>query len=136
MQTSLYSLICITQAFIPSMKKRHYGKIIVMLSICTRGVPPKFLSSYVVSKYALLGLVKSLSSDYSDKGIQVNAVSPEMIDTKFLDNIPDFVKQQSADSSPLKRNLTVTDVIPAFEFLLSDSSNSITGENFCITGGK
>ena len=136
MKTSLYSLVSVTQAFLPMMKKKRSGKVIVMLTICTQGTPPKFLSTYVTSKYAMLGLVKSLAADYADKGIQVNGVSPEMIETKFLDNIPDFVRQQNAESNPLKRNLTVEDVIPTFEYLLSDAADCITGQNICITGGK
>lgn len=134
--TSLYSLINVTQAFLPFMKKQKYGKIVVMLSICTQGVPPKFLAPYVTAKYAMLGLVKALAADYAEKGIQVNGVSPEMIDTKFLSNIPDFVKEQSVLSNPTKRILQVGDVIPTFEYLLSEAADCVTGQNICITGGR
>ena len=136
LQVSLYSLLKVTQAFLPSMKKQKTGKIVVMLSICTQGVPPKFLAPYVTAKYAMLGLVKALAADYAEKGIQVNGVSPEMIDTRFLSDIPDFVKEQSASNHPLKRILQVEDVIPTFEYLLSEAANCVTGQNICITGGK
>ena len=59
-----------------------------MLTSCTTNIPPKYLASYVTSKYALLGLVKALSNEYADKGIRINGISPSMIETKFLENIP------------------------------------------------
>lgn len=136
LQTSLYSLIKVTQAFLPYMKKQKSGKIIVMLSICTEGVPPRFMAPYVTTKYAMLGLVKALAADYAEKGIQVNGVSPEMIETKFLSDIPDFVKEQNASNLPMKRILQVGDVIPTFEYLLSEAADCMTGQNICITGGK
>ena len=89
-----------------------------------------------MTKYALLGLMKSLSVEYADKGIMVNGVSPDMIETKFLKDIPDLVIRQNAERSPLKRNLTIEDVVPTFDFLLSDAADTITGQNIGITGGK
>ena len=136
LQTSLCSLIKVTQAFLPFMKKQKAGKIVVMLTVHTQGVPPRFIAPYVTVKYAMLGLVKALAADYAEKGIQVNGVSPEMIDTKFLSNMPDFVKEQSVSNYPMKRFLQVEDVIPTFEYLLSEAADCVTGQNICITGGR
>lgn len=136
LQVSLCSLVMVTQAFLPFMKKQRAGKIVVMLTNCTQGVPPRFMATYVTAKYAMLGLVKALAADYADKGIQVNGVSPEMIETKFLSDIPDFVKEQNASSHPMKRILKAEDVIPTFEYLLSEAADCVTGQNICITGGK
>lgn len=136
MQTSVYSFARIIQSILPYMKKKRKGKIVAVLSSCTNGIPPQFMSAYVTVKYALLGLIRSLSADYSDKGIQINGVSPEMIETKFLANIPDYVREKNAEVSPLKRNLCVGDVIPTIIFLLSDGSDCITGQNIFVTGGK
>jgi len=77
-----------------------------------------------------------LAAEYSDKGITVNGISPEMIETKFLSDLPTFVVEKNAIDSPLGRNLTVQDVVPMIEFLLSDSAIAITGQNLAITGGK
>ncbi len=135
METSLMSIITILKSFLPTMKKEKYGKIIFMLTSCTLNNPPKYQASYVVSKYALLGLMKSLSVEYAEKGIMVNGVSPDMIETKFISDIPDLVIRQNAERSPLKRNLVVDDVVPTFDFLLSEAADTITGQNIGITGG-
>ncbi len=133
---ALRSITIILNEFLPIMSKNKYGKVIMMLTSCTLNIPPKYLSSYVTSKYALLGLLKSLSNEYSGKGITINGVSPSMIETKFLDNIPSIVIEQNAQNSPTGKNLTVNDVVPTIQFLLSDNSNCITGINIPVTNGN
>lgn len=133
---ALRSLVIILNQIIPVMSKNKFGKIIVMLTSCTTNIPPKYLASYVTSKYALLGFVKAISAEYSDKGIRINGISPTMIETKFLENIPELIVKQNAMNSTTGENLKIEDVIPMFEFLLSDKSNSITGQNIAITNGN
>lgn len=132
---SLGSFVKIAEAFIPDMMRRKEGRIVVMLTSYTLNIPPKFLSEYVTVKYALLGLVKALAVEYADKGITVNGVSPEMTETKFLDDMPDLIKQLNAEKSPMKRNLIVDEVIPTIAFLLSEEAGRINGQNIGITGG-
>jgi 3-oxoacyl-[acyl-carrier protein] reductase len=79
--------------------------------------------------------MRNLAAEYADRGITVNGVSPDMVETKFLDDIPDLVIKQNAEKSPLKRNLTPKDVIPAIKYLLSDEAEAVTGTNMGITGG-
>ena len=130
------SLVIILNAFLPIMAKNKYGKVVVMLTSYTTNIPPKYLASYVTSKYALLGLVKALSNEYADKGIRINGISPSMIETKFLENIPELIIKQNAINSPTGSNLKVEDVVPTIKFLLSDGANSITGQNIAITNGN
>ena len=133
---SLRSLVIILNNFLPVMAKNKYGKVVVMLTSYTTNIPPKYLASYVTSKYALLGLIKALSNEYADKCIRINGVSPSMIETKFLENIPELIVKQNAMNSPTGENLRVEDVIPMFEFLLSDNASCITGQNIAITNGN
>ena len=133
---ALRSLVIILNGLLPIMSKNKFGRIVVMLTSCTTNIPPKYLSSYVTSKYALLGLVKALSTEYADKGIRINGVSPTMIETKFLQNVPELLVQQNAMNSPTGANLTVEEVLPLIEFLLHDSAGSITGQNIAITNGN
>ncbi len=129
-------VIKILKGVMPNMIKRKSGKIIIMLSSYVCNLPPKFCSSYVTSKYALLGLVKSLSVEYAAKGICVNGISPAMINTKFLSDTTNIIRQQNADSSPASKLLEVNDIVPTIEFLLSDAANNITGQNIEISGVK
>ena len=118
------------------MAKQKKGKVVVMLSSVVLNMPPKALTQYVVVKYALLGLVKSLASEYADKNIQINAISPSMIETKFLENINEKLVELSAYSHPLKRNAKVEDITPTIQMLISKESDYLNGVNIPITGGS
>lgn len=133
--TSVVSIVLILQHFIPKMSKQKYGKILFMLTSLTLDVHPKYQAPYITAKYALLGLMRDISREYAEKGIMVNGISPDMIETKFLSNVPELVVQQNASNNPLGRNLTVEDVIPAFVYLLSDGADAVTGQNIGVTGG-
>ena len=133
---SLKSIILILNRFLPKMAKLKQGKIVIILSSVVINVPPKALAQYTTIKYALLGLVKSLASEYSDKNIQINAVSPSMIETKFLDNMNEKLIELNSFNHPLKRNATIKEVIPIIKMLISKESNYINGVNIPITGGS
>lgn len=133
---SVRSIVEILKAFVPYMAKLKYGRVVFLLSSYTINIPPKFQSSYVTVKYALLGLMKSLSAEYIGKGITVNAVSPDMMETKFLSEIPEMIISQNAMNSPIGRNIYVNEVIPVISYMLSDFGASMTGQNVAITGGN
>lgn len=133
---SLKSLVIILNRFLPKLAKKKKGKVVVMLSSVVMNVPPKALTQYITVKYSLLGLVKSLASEYADKSIQINAISPSMIETKFLDNINTKLVELNAYNHPLKRNAMVGDITPVIKMLISKESDYINGINIPITGGS
>lgn len=130
------SAFYILQALLSGMAKRKFGRVVICLSSYVEHIPPKFLSSYVTAKYAMLGLLKALSAEYAEKKIAINGVSPSMMETRFLANISPHSVEQCAQDAPLKRNATVRDVAPVIRLLLSDDSEYITGQNIMITGGN
>ena len=75
-------------------------------------------------------------SPFVDKNIQINAISPSMVDTKFLENINEKIVEISAYNHPLKRNATVEDITPTIKFLISNESDYMNGINIPITGGS
>jgi len=129
---SIRSIYKILQYLLHGMVKQRYGKVIFMLSSNVVNIPARNQSSYVITKYALLGLMKSLEVEYQDKGIIFNAVSPDMIDTKFLEDIPELIVAQSRQKNYRGKNLQVIDIIPTFEYLLSDAGDLIKGQNIAI----
>ena len=133
--TSLRSITMILQEFLPKMSKKKYGKVVFMLSAYVIGIPPKFQSAYITVKYALLGLMRNLASEYAAKGVMVNAVSPDMMETKFLSGLPELILEQNAKKNPLGRNIHVEEVTPTIEYLLSSASDIVTGQNIGVTGG-
>lgn len=86
LEIQVHSLIKILQVFLPQMaKKEVVGKVVIMLTSYTLSNPPKFMMSYIMAKYTLLGLMKSLAADYAGKNVCINAISPSMIETKIFE---------------------------------------------------
>ena len=135
MQVSFYSIVEILRAFLPAMQKAGFGRIVFMLSAYVKIPDPKYAAPYVAAKYALLGLMKDIAAEYASKGITANGVSPQMIETKFLQEIPELILEKQRIAGPLKRLLTTDDILPVMHMLLSDAA-AVTGENIGITGGN
>lgn len=128
------SAVILSREFAPRMVRAGGGKLVYMLSAQLVWEPAKpYAAPYTCAKHALLGLMESLSAEYAGKGVTVNAVSPAMMDTKFL---PELVRQMSAKASPSGRLLTPEEVAPAFSFLLSPEADGITGVNLPVTAGS
>lgn len=121
---------------VPKMSKRNFGRIVVMGSSCTFGMPPKYMSDYVLIKHGLLGLVKAIASEYSGKHITCNMISPDMMETKFLADIDKRVAEINALNSAMKRNVTVDEVAAGIMYLFSDYTGYINGINLNISGGN
>lgn len=136
MEIQVHSLEEICRYFLPLMRKRGTGKVVVMLTSCTIGMPPGFMSQYVVVKYALLGLMKSLAAEYAGKGININGISPNMMETKFLENINEKIIALHRENSLLKRHIKPEEIIPAIHFLFSEGSDHMNGINLNLTGGE
>ena len=135
MQVQFFSFASIMKEILPKMAKAGFGRVCVMLSSYVLGTPPKFMSDYVAVKSALWGYVKSAAAEYGDKGIRINGISPNMMETKFLQNIDEKIVQMTAESSALKRNINVEETVNGITFLLSDEASYVNGTNLNLSGG-
>lgn len=131
---SLRSIVSVLSFLLPLLVKRGGGKIIIMLTIHTAQKPLKGCADYVTEKFALLGLIKALASEYEDKNIIFSGISPGAINTKFNSDLPEFVLEQYAANSKSGDNLNVSDLLPDIEYLFSDKCDNITGKNYVIDG--
>lgn len=130
------ALARISQVVLPRMAKDKFGKMVVMLSECTLGMPPKFMAEYVTIKYGALGLMRALSMEYADNNVNVNGVSPAMMETKFLSEVDSRLVEMTADANVKKRNVTVEETAEAIVFLVSKGSDYMNGINLNLTGGN
>ena len=133
----LYTSIKLFKKFIPKMLKGETkGKIVFVLTSNTISTPPKYTTRYNVVKYAMLGLMKSLASDYAGKNICINAISPSMVNTKFLSEIDARLIEMAAESSVGKIIAEPKDIVAGISFLLSEKSDYITGVNLNVSNGN
>lgn len=135
MQLQFFSFASMMKEILPKMAKAGSGRVCVMLSSYVLGTPPKFMSDYVAVKSALLGYVKSAAAEYGEKGVCINGISPNMMETKFLENLDEKIIQMTAESSALKRNINVEETVNGIAFLLSDEASYINGINLNLSGG-
>lgn len=129
------SAVTLFKRLLPLMAKKERARIVFVLSSVTRGAPPKFTSMYSIVKQAQLGLMRALASEYAATGLTVNAVSPGMVDTRFLDEIPGLTKEMTVAAAPRGRLATPEDVVGPIQFLLSADSDFVTGLELPVTGG-
>lgn len=130
------SIIEILKFIIPRMKKEKKGKIVFVLSSVINGVPPKFWTSYVTSKYALEGLMKSLVAEYSSFNIQINGISPSMIKSKFINNMDERLVEMEIEKHPMKRTIEIREIVETINYLFESNNKFLTGNNLLLTGGE
>lgn len=135
MQIQFFSFASMMKEILPQMAKAGFGRVCVMLSSYVLGTPPKFMSDYVAVKSALLGYVRAAATEYGEKGVCINGISPNMMETKFLQNIDEKIVRMTADSSALKRNIRVEETVNGIVYLLSDEASYVNGTNLNLSGG-
>jgi len=104
------------------------------------------ISSYVASKHAALGLIRSAALDLGQEGIRVNGVAPGPIATDALISrvklrldgssldVESYL-QSVGQVTALKRIATIDEVINTIEFLASEKSSGITGQLISVDCG-
>ncbi|MDR1447816.1 MAG: SDR family oxidoreductase [Candidatus Ancillula sp.] len=118
LQIGVYSAFSIAQVIIPQMKKVKRGKVVFVLSSCILS-KTKYMASYSIAKHALLGLMQSLVAEYESSGININAVAPSMMQTQFINQIPELAISSIRESSRLNKLVDISDVADGISFLLS-----------------
>lgn len=86
--------VAFTQAVMPGMRQRKKGCLLYCLSAVTLGETPKGMASYTSAKHALFGLVRSVAAECAGSGIVATCVSPGVMDTPLLRNLPELAKKQ------------------------------------------
>src|SRR5918911_2379805 len=118
-ETNFFGLIRVTQAVLPTMRRRKSGTIVNISSGAGRfGFPSG--SAYVSTKFAVEGLSESISYELEPFGIKVVIVEPGVIRTNFFDGL--VVAKKSQDpNSPYSQ--IMKKIGTSFEELMKNSSS-------------
>jgi len=124
-----------TQAVVPGMKQRRYGKIINISSNFAMG-GAAFASHYAACKSGLSGFVKSWARELAPWNISVNAVAPGIIETEMtLNSIGKDKINGLAAEIPMGRIGTLDDISWAVAWLSSAETDFLTGQVISPNGG-
>jgi len=130
----------VSKAFLPKMVARKYGVIVNIASIGgIVGVRDRL--AYCTTKFAVVGLTKSMALDHALEGIRVNCICPGRVETPFvsarLKEYPDPEKayKEMASTQAIGRMARPEEIASAALYLASDESAFITGTALLIDGG-
>jgi len=135
-----------TRLVLPSMKARHWGRIINIASAHSLVASP-FKSAYVAAKHGIAGLTKTAALEVAQDGVTVNAISPGYVLTPLVEaQIPDTAQARGITEEEVKRDVllaaqptkefvTTDQIAQACLFLCGPGSASINGSNISMDGG-
>lgn len=129
-----------SKAFLPAMLARKHGVIVNIASIGgIVGIRDRL--AYCATKFAVVGMTKSMALDHALDGIRVNCICPGRVETPFvsarLKQYPDPEKayREMASTQAVGRMGRPEEIAAAALYLASDEAAFITGTALLIDGG-
>jgi 2-hydroxycyclohexanecarboxyl-CoA dehydrogenase len=128
------------QAVIPGMVEAGWGRIVNISSSSAQG-GQAYMTHYVASKAAVIGLTKALALEFGPKGITVNTIPPGFIDTPMLraaeqrGMLGEGVEHHAA-LTPVRRAGRPEDIAAMCSFLVREEAGYVTGQVLGVNGGR
>lgn len=133
-QNNVIPTLQITHQAIVGFKKRHFGRIVTILTSGLLGNPPVGSSAYVAAKAYLGQMSRCWATEYIRSGITANTISPSFMRTNFTAEMDERVADAIASSHPLGRLLDCHDAARTVEFLLTSPAD-VNGVDIPVTAG-
>lgn len=133
------------KAFLPGMLAQGRGVILNMASVASslKGVPNRFI--YSASKAAVIGMTRSVATDYVTRGIRCNCLCPGTVETPSLGERIEANAQGAGGveaaraafvaRQPMGRLGTPEEIAALAVYLSGDDAQFITGQALVIDGG-
>jgi NAD(P)-dependent dehydrogenase (short-subunit alcohol dehydrogenase family) len=135
MEINLNSIMALSRAIVPDMKKRRWGRIIHISSIMGL-VSKEKRNVYSATKTALIGLARAMALDLGPFGITVNCLAPGPFMTDLpMSLLSDQEKQEFARMTALNRWGDPQELVGPALLLASDAGSYITGATLVVDGG-
>ena len=135
MATNLSGVFLCCRAVLPHMLGRGSGRIINIASISGKEGNPN-MAAYSASKAGVIGFTKALAKEVDKQGIYVNCVTPGVIQTDMVKEVPETTVALLVSKIPLGRMGLPEEVAALVAWLASDECSFSTGAVFDISGGR
>lgn len=126
----------LTQAFVPAMKSKGWGRVVSFASLQTTRAFPAGLA-YGASKAGIGQLTRAMAEAWSCDGINANAIGPGFFPTELTGPVfadPERAARNAAQTC-IGRNGALEDIDGPLLFLCSDASAYVTGQVLMVDGG-
>jgi NAD(P)-dependent dehydrogenase (short-subunit alcohol dehydrogenase family) len=136
LEVNLMGNVWLTQAVVPVMKAQGGGKIVNIASV--NGIRPgRMQGIYSITKAAVINLTQTLAIELSDANIQVNAIAPGLVQTRFAQAIweNETLREGIVDRTPAGRIGQPNDIAGMALYLAAPASDWTTGQVFVVDGG-
>jgi 3-oxoacyl-[acyl-carrier protein] reductase len=134
LETNLFGAFYATKAVTRPMLKARAGRIINISSVSGQAGQTG-QANYSAAKAGLIGLTKATARELASRGITANAVAPGFVLTELTQDLPEPLKAEITNRTPLGRFGTVEEIASAVAFLASDEAAFITGQVLAVDGG-
>ncbi|MBS7813751.1 SDR family NAD(P)-dependent oxidoreductase [Roseococcus pinisoli] len=136
MDVNLTGPFMLSRQAIPVLKKRGWGRIIMMTSQAAR-VPSSITGSYYgASKTGLMGFARNLAGELGAFGITVNSIAPGRIKSDMVAGAAPGMNEAFLQRIPLGRLGEPEEVAEVVKFLVSDAASYLTGTTIDVGGGS
>jgi NAD(P)-dependent dehydrogenase (short-subunit alcohol dehydrogenase family) len=145
-ELNVLGIVNCAQVLLPGMIARKFGRVVAVAS--TAGLKGYgYVSAYVASKHAVVGLVRSLAIETAKSGVTVNAVCPSFTDTDLVrESVAAITKKtgrseqdvlaQYVKDVPMARLIKPEEVAAAVVYLCSAEAGAVTGTAMTVAGGE
>ncbi|WP_282182552.1 SDR family NAD(P)-dependent oxidoreductase [Aliiroseovarius marinus] len=126
----------LSQALVPAMKRKGWGRIVNFASLQTTRAFPGGIA-YGSSKAGVGQLTRAMAEAWSPYGITANAIGPGFFPTELTQAVFDDEDRanRNAAQTCVGRNGRLEDIDGPLLFLCSDASSYVTGQILMVDGG-
>ena len=132
---NLRAALVVSQAVLPGMVTRGYGRILHIASIAGKDGNAG-MAAYSATKAGLIGLVKCMGKDYATTGVTINALAPAVIRTPMVAALPSATIDYMTAKIPMGRTGTLDEAAAMIAWIVSPACSFTTGFTFDLSGGR
>lgn len=143
--TNLNSQFYFLRKAVPLLKETSDSPTILAMSSVAGRLGYAFRTPYAATKWAIVGLVKSLAVELGPSNIRVNAILPGVVEGERMDRVIsaraaslgisfEAMKEEYLRKISLRRMVTVDDIAAMCLFLASPAGQNITGQAISVDG--
>jgi 3-oxoacyl-[acyl-carrier protein] reductase len=134
-RVNLMGALHLSQAVLPGMRERGYGRILHVASIAGKEGNAG-MAAYSASKAGLIGLVKVMGKEYAETGVTVNALAPAVIRTPMVAATPAEQVRYMTSRIPMGRCGELEEASAMIGWIVSPACSFTTGFTFDLSGGR